>query len=74
MPPKQAAASKKVHTIEILKSDMNEDMIADLKKITADVFDKHSVHKRTSPAHAFRLQIIWSNNFRRNLQTRRRTD
>jgi hypothetical protein len=50
MPPKQAAASKKVHTIEILKSDMNEDMIADLKKITADVFDKHSVHKDIATA------------------------
>mgnify|MGYP002884860786 CR=1 FL=1 len=44
------AKPKGVHKIEILKSDMNEDMIADLKAITGTVFDKHSVHKDIATA------------------------
>jgi hypothetical protein len=36
--------------IEILKSDMNEDMIEEIKKITAAVYDKSKLHKDVATA------------------------
>ena len=38
------------HTIKIVKTDMPEDMVADLVAITGEVFDKHTVHKDIATA------------------------
>jgi len=46
------AAAAETHKIVILKSDMNEDMIADIKKITQTVFEKKEIklHKDVATA------------------------
>jgi len=46
----ETAAPKTEHKIEILKSDMNEEMIAEIIKITGTAFDKNKLHKDVATA------------------------
>ncbi len=53
MAPKEDAPMKEAEpplTITILKSDMVEDMVNDLKDITKEVFNKHKLHKDIATA------------------------
>ena len=47
---KAAAAKPGVHKIEILKTDMHEDMLVDIRAISSTVFDKSTVHKDIATA------------------------
>ena len=42
--------AESTHKIKILRTDMNEDMVADIKKITGAAFDKHKLHKDVATA------------------------
>ena len=46
----EEAKKGKEHDIKILRSDMSEEMIADIKVITAEAFDKHKLHKDVATA------------------------